>query len=209
MLLLQILKAVDVLQQQGWEYQLEASYVEVYNETLRDLLATGNSKRDGAKLLDASAIKHDAAGGCPLVGLAVAACSKSLSIPALSAPRHTVPRLNDLIKDVPACTGGSTTVAGALRVQVASAADADELISRAATARAVDSTAMNAASSRSHSIFMLYIIGTHACTGTRLQGALNLVDLAGRYVRRPGSCRRPCVVSSCAHGCKLPCIIWH
>ena len=57
----QILEAVDGLQQQGWEYRLEASYVEVYNETLRDLLAAGNTKRDGAKLLDASAIKHDAA----------------------------------------------------------------------------------------------------------------------------------------------------
>ena len=53
---------MDGLQQQGWEYQLEASYVEVYNETLRDLLAAGNTKRDGAKLLDASAIKHDASG---------------------------------------------------------------------------------------------------------------------------------------------------
>ena len=36
--------------------------MEVYNETLRDLLAAGNTKRDGAKLLDSSAIKHDAAG---------------------------------------------------------------------------------------------------------------------------------------------------
>ncbi len=61
-LVAQILEAVDGLQQQGWEYRLEASYVEVYNETLRDLLAAGNTKRDGAKLLDASAIKHDAAG---------------------------------------------------------------------------------------------------------------------------------------------------
>ena len=58
----QILEAVDALRQQGWQYHLEASYIEVYNETLRDLLAAGNTRRDGARLLDASAIKHDPAG---------------------------------------------------------------------------------------------------------------------------------------------------
>jgi hypothetical protein len=59
---MQILEAVDALREQGWQYHLEASYIEVYNETLRDLLAAGNTKRDGARLLDASAIKHDPAG---------------------------------------------------------------------------------------------------------------------------------------------------
>ena len=39
---------------------------------------------------------------------------------------------------------------------------------------------MNAVSSRSHSVFMLYISGHHENSGQRLQGALNLVDLAGR-----------------------------
>ena len=39
---------------------------------------------------------------------------------------------------------------------------------------------MNATSSRSHSIFMLFITGRHAPTSTLVQGSLNLVDLAGR-----------------------------
>ncbi len=76
-------------------------------------------------------------------------------------------------------------MAGAVRVQVASSAEADELIRRAVAGRAVESTAMNAVSSRSHSVFMLYISGSHGASGTRLQGALNLVDLAGRYEHRP------------------------
>ena len=38
---------------------------------------------------------------------------------------------------------------------------------------------MNAVSSRSHCVFMLYISGEHAPSGTRLQGCLCLVDLAG------------------------------
>ncbi len=57
---------------------------------------------------------------------------------------------------------------------------AAQLVLRAAANRAVDSTAMNSVSSRSHSVFMLYISGWHAGTGTRLQGCLCLVDLAGR-----------------------------
>ena len=76
-------------------------------------------------------------------------------------------------------------MAGAVRVQVASSADADELIRRAVAGRAVESTAMNAVSSRSHSVFMLYISGSHGASGIQLQGALNLVDLAGRYEYQP------------------------
>ena len=38
---------------------------------------------------------------------------------------------------------------------------------------------MNAQSSRSHTLFLLYITGTHAASGQTLSGGLNLVDLAG------------------------------
>lgn len=68
---------------------------------------------------------------------------------------------------------------GATRVPVASDDDASALVRRAAAARAVEATAMNATSSRSHSVFMLYITGRHEASGTALQGSLNLVDLAG------------------------------
>ena len=53
------------------------------------------------------------------------------------------------------------------------------LVRRAAAARAVEATQMNAVSSRSHTIFMLYITGEHEASGSRLTGCLNLVDLAG------------------------------
>ncbi len=51
---------------------------------------------------------------------------------------------------------------------------------QATAARAVEATAMNAVSSRSHSVFMLSVRGMHAASATLLEGALNLVDLAGR-----------------------------
>lgn len=71
-------------------------------------------------------------------------------------------------------------MAGATVVRVTSAEGAAALVKRAAGARACEATAMNAASSRSHSVFLLNICGRHAGSGARLQGALNLVDLAGR-----------------------------
>lgn len=69
---------------------------------------------------------------------------------------------------------------GAVRTKIATPEEAAALVRRAAAARAVEATAMNATSSRSHSIFMLYVVGRHAGSSTHLLGGLNLVDLAGR-----------------------------
>lgn len=71
-------------------------------------------------------------------------------------------------------------VAGANSVRITTPDAAAALVKRAAAARACEATAMNASSSRSHSVFMLNISGRHAASGTCLLGALNLVDLAGR-----------------------------
>lgn len=78
-------------------------------------------------------------------------------------------------------------VLGATRAPVASEEDAAAICRKAAAARAVESTAMNAVSSRSHSVFMLYITGRNEAAGTLLQGSLNLVDLAGRWALHAGS----------------------
>jgi hypothetical protein len=69
-----------------------------------------------------------------------------------------------------------------MRVPVTDAEGAAVLMARAAEARACEATAMNAVSSRSHCVFMLYIAASHAATNTNLTGSLCLVDLAGRWV---------------------------
>jgi kinesin family protein C1 len=48
----QIYAATEKLKKQGWEYTMEAQYLEIYNESLRDLLSDG---QDQKKL----EIKHD------------------------------------------------------------------------------------------------------------------------------------------------------
>lgn len=71
---------------------------------------------------------------------------------------------------------------GAARFPIASAEEAAALIRRANQARAVEATAMNAVSSRSHSVFMIYVTGAHEGTGTRLTGACLWGLVGGVYV---------------------------
>ena len=59
---LQILEAASKLGKSGWEYAMEASFIEVYNESLRDLLGEGRNPREPGKVLDNNAIKHMADG---------------------------------------------------------------------------------------------------------------------------------------------------
>jgi kinesin family protein C1 len=112
----------------GWSYTMHASYVEIYNEQVRDLLKPGSSHSD----------------------------------------KHSIVHKN-----------GVTEVSGVQREVIDSVESAAALVRRASAARVVEATNMNAQSSRSHTIFMLYIVGEHASSGSELTGCLNLVDLAG------------------------------
>ena len=57
-----MLEQVQLLSSQGWEYSLQASYLEVYNETLRDLLAPTGHRQAGQTIGDLNAIRHDPSG---------------------------------------------------------------------------------------------------------------------------------------------------
>jgi len=124
-----ILSASRKMAADGWVWSLEASFLEVYNETLRDLL----NNNDGHN--SSLGIKHEEAWG--------------------------------------------TVVAGLSRELVTSMEQINMLMARAAKQRAVGSTDMNSQSSRSHSVFQLFLKGVNRDRGTELHGALHLVDLAG------------------------------
>jgi kinesin family protein C1 len=124
------------MQSKGWTWNFHASFLEVYNEAIRDLLHT-----DGAGPAKTHTIIHDNAWGFVVTDMTT--------------------------KDIT-----STDEARAL----------DEIRSLMATAgrqRAVGSTNMNDQSSRSHSLFSLYLHGVNPGKSEELFGALHLVDLAG------------------------------
>merc|ERR1712232_1066320 len=72
-----------------------------------------------------------------------------------------------------------TMVTGMTSVEVTSLEQVSALMTQAERQRSVGATDMNAVSSRSHSVFAMYLRGTNEALGTELSGALHLVDLAG------------------------------
>lgn len=114
-----------------WEFNFEASYLEIYNETIQDLL-TSNPGENDSKL----EIRH--------------------------LPNSTKTIVTDL------------TI-----IPVESPESVLTLLKRAGHNRAVAETLCNDRSSRSHSVFILKIVGNNAATGESIEGLLNLIDLAG------------------------------
>jgi kinesin family protein C1 len=126
----QIYETATNLQEKGWSYSMEGSFVEVYNEDIHDLL--GNSKDDKKK----HEIRHDE-------------------------------------------QKKQTTVTGLKTVLLDSPDAVDSILKHADNNRSVAATKSNERSSRSHSVFILKIVGKNSTTGETSEGTLNLVDLAG------------------------------
>jgi kinesin family protein C2/C3 len=111
----------------AWEYTITVSYLEIYNETIRDLLVR---KGEETKL------------------------------------------------DVRQGPNGNH-VPGLIEVPVRNAEDVEKLMAQGDEARSTSATAMNAVSSRSHSILQVRVDGHNPETKSRSVGKLSLADLAG------------------------------
>ena len=127
----QIYDTATNLQEKGWSYTLEGSFVEVYNEEIHDLL--GDSK-------DLDKKKHDI--------------------------RHDEKKKQ-------------TIVTGLKTVTLDSPNTVESMMKQAQANRSVAATKSNERSSRSHSVFILKLVGRNSITSETSEGTLNLVDLAG------------------------------
>jgi len=124
-----LIDTIEKAKEKGWKYELEASYLEIYCEELRDLCEdSGNKKLD--ILASANGDKH-------------------INVQNLSSHKVTTQ------------------------------AQISNLIKRAKKRRATASTQCNERSSRSHSVFILNIVGYNERTDSKITSCLNLVDLAG------------------------------
>jgi kinesin family protein C1 len=72
-----------------------------------------------------------------------------------------------------------TIVTGLKTVTLTSADTVESILKQAANNRSVAATKSNERSSRSHSVFILKLIGRNSTTNETSEGTLNLVDLAG------------------------------
>ncbi|GER56568.1 kinesin-like protein [Striga asiatica] len=80
----QVFETKQILEAQGWKYEMQVSMLEIYNETIRDLLAPNKSIFDASRTDNSVrqyAIKHDANGNTLVSDLTImdVRCSKQVS----------------------------------------------------------------------------------------------------------------------------------
>ena len=137
----------------GWQITLKASMLEVYNETIRDILIPSSTVQG-----------NEISGGI----------FETNSSENKSSTKHRVTFGNGRVSvsDVSAFEIDTSTVESGRNCL-------SNMLQRSQKNRTTASTAMNERSSRSHCLFYLDITGYHAGVNTFLEGGLRLVDLAG------------------------------
>lgn len=167
-----LLSEMGRLKEKGWDYAVEANFVEVYNETLNDLLGDAKNWDDTddlaasvrGKKKEKHEIHHDAATG-------------KTTVTNLTTIGLWPPPTDDGNWPPPAPVGEDDEAGNDSHSYTEKAVA--NLLDTAAKNRRVAATKSNERSSRSHSIFMLTLKGSCAASGEHSEGVLNLVDLAG------------------------------
>ncbi|GJQ10418.1 hypothetical protein GpartN1_g2209.t1 [Galdieria partita] len=126
-----IFSTAECLYEQNWEFHLKASFLEIYNETIRDLLTDQNTGKER---------------------------NYDIKIDRLT---------------------GATYVVGLTVEDISTPYQLEKLLKKSMANRSTAATRCNERSSRSHSVFRLYISGRNKETGQERMGLLNLIDLAG------------------------------
>jgi kinesin family protein C1 len=147
----QILNTSQTMSSDGWEFAIKASFLEIYNEEINDLLSNSGP---------AAAKKKKMKQGFMSQG--------SSSSSGNDATKYTIRQV-----------GAGMVVDNMTEINLTNFGQLQGIVDLAAKNRSVAATDMNAQSSRSHCCFVLHITGVNGSRNTRVQGCLNLVDLAG------------------------------
>lgn len=138
------------MRESGWKIKLKASMLEVYNESVRDILSSSSED-----LLN---------GSCEIVNSSENKSSSKYRI-VFSNGKVSVSDVSSFEIDTSDLASGRRCL--------------DDILLRSQNNRTTASTAMNERSSRSHCLFYLDVSGYHAGVNTYMEGGLRLVDLAG------------------------------
>ena len=149
-----------------WSYTLQASFLEIYNESLRDLLVVEDDNL-------AELAKSD--------NLELGYIAPNNTIQTMASPPKTAKKLamRKDPNDGRMYVEGLTTVCIDTTSKEKGMSQLFAVMDVASRSRSVAATKMNLESSRSHSIFILRVVAYNQIEETTVNGSLNLVDLAG------------------------------
>ncbi|GAV52142.1 hypothetical protein ZYGR_0AG01330 [Zygosaccharomyces rouxii] len=173
------------LSKENTEHSVKISFLELYNERLKDLLADNDSDEDNIRIFDNNnSNSHGASNGMGQVKM-----NKSkVRAPTLSGASVSSSASNSSSSS----SSSSITVKGMEERYIKSAYEGLQLLTKGSLKRKVASTKCNDLSSRSHTIFTIvtHVARTDPVSGEQYVkiGKLNLVDLAGsENINRSGA----------------------
>ncbi|RQM17131.1 hypothetical protein DD237_001931 [Peronospora effusa] len=150
--ILHIFAGIDDLRSSGWSFVTSLELVEIYNETLRDLLAPAE----------------------------VSGYMRAKYVYGLLTRQFTFCTLQSTDKiDLRLDSEGKIAVVNSCIRKVQSSQEAWSLLQGAMSKRLTKSTKLNDRSSRSHCVITFRLSGKNSLTGDQRTGVINLVDLAG------------------------------
>lgn len=176
------------------QFLIRSSYLEIYNEEVRDLLAKGKQK--GKLEIKSHPDKGVYVDGLTEVGRVVCIAVTQQRCYFVKVVASTPPLALSFALSQPSIYGCTFFLFFLLQVKCATVGELEEAQERGNKQRSVGATLMNAGSSRSHSVFTVIIersdMGPDGEPHIRA-GKLNLVDLAGsERSTKTGACVRAC-----------------
>jgi hypothetical protein len=168
-------------------YSIQVQMLEIYNESLRDLLLDTASASSAGNRLELLATQ---ASGCNVPGatqvcMVYCLCNSCLACVAAGLSWiSSIIMLNILFQVFffPSHSQSfehAVDLSTGMQITVADTADVMAMMARGARNRHSAETKMNSRSSRSHQVLTVIVDGANRRTGARSHGCLHLVDLAG------------------------------